>query len=77
MRVATQEAEMSLKYHLPYLRNNLVMIFSRQEESTVSTAEGRDELRLIALEDLRELMTQEEGKPLIEDLMFNNFVVQR
>lgn len=77
LRVSTQAAEMSLRYHLPYLRNNLLLLFARQEESNVTTSEGRDQLRQTALDDLRALMTEEEGDPLIEDLMFNNFVVQR
>jgi flagellar FliL protein len=77
LRVSSQAAEMSLRYHLPYLRNNLVLLFSSQEESTLVSAEGRDELRRAALANLRELMTEEEGDPLIEDLVFSNFVVQR
>ncbi len=77
LRVSTQEAEMSLRYHLPYLRNNLLLLFARQEESGVASSEGRDALRKAALEDLRAFMKQEEGDPMIEDLMFSNFVVQR
>ena len=53
------------------------MLLSRQDESTVSSASGRDAIKAEALAELNELLQSEEGMPLIEDLMFTNFVVQR
>lgn len=76
-RVATRDAEMALRYHLPALRNELVLLFSRQEESTLTTSEGRERLRHEALDELRDVMKREEGHTYIDDLVFDNFVVQR
>lgn len=77
IRVSTQEAEMAARYHLPALRNALVLLLSRQDEVTVSTGSGREAIREEALVELRAILKVEEGHPYIDDLMFTNFVVQR
>jgi len=77
VRVSSHDAEMALRNHFPYLRNNLVLLFSRQDEASVSSREGREVLREEALAELRAVMEAEEGETYIEDLMFSNFVVQR
>ena len=76
LKVADPEAEVALKYHTPALRNALVLLFSRQEDGAVSSSDGREQIRQEALTQLRDIMQAEEGKPVIEDLVFSNFVVQ-
>ncbi len=77
VRVSTQAAEMAARYHLPALRNALILLLSQQDEAAVSTGGGRDLLRASALAELNEILEWEEGEALIDDLMFTNFVVQR
>ncbi len=77
VRVANKEAEYATRYHLPALRNRLVLLLSRQDDSTISSSSGRETIKAEALQELREVLEQEEGEPHIEDLMFTNFVVQR
>ncbi|MCR9259909.1 MAG: flagellar basal body-associated FliL family protein [Pseudomonadaceae bacterium] len=77
VRVANKEAEYAARYHLPALRNSLVMLLSRQDESTVSSSSGRETIKVEALQELREILEREEGAGHIEDVMFTNFVVQR
>ncbi len=77
VRVSNKDAEYAARYHLPALRNTLVMLLSRQDESTVSSASGRETIKAEALAEVREILQAEEGDPFIEDLMFTNFVVQR
>jgi len=77
VRVSTQQAEMAARYHLPALRNALVLLLSQQDEAAVSTGGGREILRAQALADLNEILEREEGEGMIDDLMFTNFVVQR
>jgi len=68
---------MATRYHLPALRNALVLLLSRQDEATVSTGGGRELIRTEALAELRTILEIEEGEPCIDDLMFTNFIVQR
>lgn len=77
VRVANKEAEYAARYHLPALRDRLVMLLSRQDDSTISSSSGRETIKAEALQELREVLEREEGEPHIEDLMFTNFVVQR
>ena len=76
LKVANAEGEAALKYHTPALRNALVLLFSRQEDAAVSSSDGREQIRQQALTELREVMQTESGEPIIEDLVFSNFVVQ-
>jgi len=77
VRVDDINGEYATKYHLAALRNSLVLLLSRQDESTVSSAAGRETIKAEALAELREILHAEEGEGHIEELMFTNFVVQR
>ncbi len=77
VRVSDQAAEMATRYHLPALRSALVLLLSRQDEATVSTGSGRELVRAEALTELRAILETEEGAPMIDDLLFTNFIVQR
>lgn len=77
VRVSSKEAEYATRYHLPALRNSLVLLLSRQDESTVSSSTGRNAIKVEALQELREILEEEEGDAFIDDLMFTQFVVQR
>jgi flagellar FliL protein len=77
VRVTGQEAASAVRYHLPALRNSLVLLLSRQDESTVTTGVGREAIRAEALAELRSILEAEEGQPYLEDVLFTNFIVQR
>lgn len=77
VRTASAEAEAAVKYHLPLMRNALVLLLSRQSEGTVSTREGRAEMRAQAIEELNKLLLEEEGEEYVLDILFTNFIVQR
>ena len=77
VRVSNKEAEYAARYHAPALRNSIVLLLSRQDESTVASSTGRETLKAEALTEIRQLLELEEGESHIEDLMFTNFVVQR
>lgn len=77
VRVASRDGEYATRYHLPALRDKLVLLLARQDESTISSTMGRETIKAEALAELREVLEKEEGEGFIEDLMFTNFVVQR
>lgn len=62
--------------HTPYLRNQLVFLLSQQTAKIINNSQGREELRKKALEEVRAAMVFLEEAPLVEDLYFQNFVVQ-
>ncbi|MGB4075980.1 flagellar basal body-associated FliL family protein [Pseudomonas sp.] len=76
LRVTGADVEAKVKHHEPLIRNQLVMLFSQQTEEAMAAAGARETLRAEALKQVQGVLTQEEGKPLVEDLLFNNLIIQ-
>ncbi len=76
LRVIGAEAAGKVNHHQAYIRNQMVLLLSQQDDKTVNSAQGREKLRQVALEEVRALMSELEGLPYIEDLYFQNFVAQ-
>jgi flagellar FliL protein len=76
LRVTGTEAEEKVEYHEPLIRNQLVMLFAQQTDESLSTVEAKEKLRVEALKQVQQVLQQEEGKPLVDDLLFNNLIVQ-
>lgn len=61
----------------PIIRNDLLLLFGAQQAETVATPEGKEALRLAALEAVRKIVTEEGGKPeALEAVYFTSFVMQ-
>ena len=76
LKVTGTEAEAAVKRQDPLLRNQLVALFAQQTADSMSNVEGKEKLRQEALKQLQQVMNDEEGKPIVEDLLFNNLIVQ-
>lgn len=76
LRVTGADVEAKVKHHDPLIRNQLVMLFSQQTEAGMAAAGARETLRAEALKQVQDVLVQEEGKPLVEDLLFNNLIIQ-
>jgi len=76
LRIGTSEAEAKVKHHEPLIRNQLVMLFSQQTDASLGSVEAKEVLRKEALQQVQSVLTQEEGSPLVDDLLFNNLIIQ-
>jgi len=76
LRVTGAEAASKVNHHQAYIRNQLVLLLSQQKDATINSAAGREELRQVALDEVKALMNELEGKPYVDDLYFQNFVAQ-
>ncbi len=76
LRVTGSEAQDRVEHHEPLIRNQLVMLFSQQTDETLGNVEAKEKLRQEALKQVQQVLNQEEGKPLVDDLLFNNLIVQ-
>ncbi|MBV1871105.1 MAG: flagellar basal body-associated protein FliL [Gammaproteobacteria bacterium] len=63
--------------HTPYIRSVLVSIFSRQDEESLTTREGKSSLQQEALEAIQQILVEEEGEPLVDSVLFTNFIIQK
>lgn len=76
LQVAGADAAKSVEYHEPLIRNQLVMLFAQQTDESLATPDSKEKLRQEALKQVQQVLQQEEGKPLVDDLLFNNLIIQ-
>ncbi|OLU25607.1 flagellar basal body-associated protein FliL [Pseudomonas sp. PA15(2017)] len=76
LRVTGADAEAKVTHHEPLIRNQLVMLFSQQTEENLASPDAKEKLRQEALKQVQQVLTDEEGQPLVEDLLFNNLILQ-
>jgi len=76
LRVTGDAAAAAVKHHEPLIRNQLVALFTQQTVDNMSNVDAKERLRQEALKQVQQVMEAEEGKPIVEDLLFNNLIVQ-
>ena len=79
VKAVGRDGEVAVKHHQPQIRNAIVMLLSEQTDDTVSTAAGREQIRIKALEAVRQIMVKENGEKgyeMVGDLLFTSFVIQ-
>ena len=76
LRVTGNEAAKAVKSNDPLIRNQLVGLFTQQTSETLGSVEAKEKLRQEALKQIQQVMTDETGKPMVDDLLFNNLIVQ-
>ena len=76
LRVTGPEAAAAVKANDALIRNQLVALFTQQTNEAMSTVEGKEKLRQEALKQTQQVMNDETGKPVVEDLLFNNLIIQ-
>ncbi len=77
VRLQDGAAANSVRHHMPYIRNNLVMLFSAQTEESINSQDGKEALRQEALQEVRNVIMQEDRQEGVVDLYFNTILVQR
>ena len=76
LRVTGADAEAAVKRNDALIRNQLVSLFTQQTVDSMSSAEAKENIRQEALKQVQRVMNDEEGEPVVEDLLLNNFIVQ-
>ncbi len=66
----------AVKLHVPYLRNDLVMLFSSKTKEQLLRADGQHSLRRQALTILRKRMQKEEPSVNIEKVLFTQVLIE-
>ncbi len=65
----------AVRRHQPYIRNNLVMLFSRQTEEGLQSPEGRQHLKEEALQEVLNALQAESEPTLVKEVLFTSFIV--
>lgn len=77
LRVKDTSSSNAARHHMPLIRDYLVTLFSRQTDEDIDTRDGKEAIRVAALEGVQNLLLEEDGEQGITNLYFNNFVIQR
>ncbi len=75
LRVKTENVA-KVQYHEPLIRDQLIQMFAQQSDADMNEHAGKEAVRQAALLQVQQVLSQEEGETLVEDLLFNNLVVQ-
>lgn len=62
--------------NMPLVRNTVVMNLSRQGENNVVTPRGQERIRQQLRDDLRHVLETQVGAPLVDEVLFTNFIFQ-
>jgi flagellar FliL protein len=79
VQVMTRDPETAeqLKSNDPVVRNDLLLLLGNQNYHTISSREGKEKLRLQALDAVRKVVKSAGGKPeKVEAVYFTSFVMQ-
>ncbi len=77
VRVASGTAADSIRHHMPYIRNNLIMLFSAQSDETIASQSGKEALRRESLREIQNIVKTEDKVDGVTDLYFNSFILQK
>lgn len=66
----------AITLHMPAIRDQLIVLFSSSDYPTLSSREGKEELRQQALATLKRILDQNGAPDAVEGLYFTNFVMQ-
>lgn len=76
LKIRDPEVVAAVELHMSMIRNALVMLLSGQVYEDLQTPEGKELMRQQALEEIRQIIENEIGKPGVEQVLFTNFVMQ-
>lgn len=62
--------------HLPYIRHNLVMLFSSQSGDALNSIEGKHKLQEDAMNQVIAVLNEENEASDVEDILFTSFIVE-
>ncbi len=65
-----------VELHLPLIQDRLIDFFNKQDKSVIQPFSEREKLRQAAKETVSEVLKEEIGKDVVENLLFTNYVFQ-
>ena len=77
VRLSNSNAANSLRHHMPLVRHEIVMIFSRQTDEGLGTQDGKEAMRQEILEVVRKVIKEQDGQEGVVDVFFNTLMIQR
>lgn len=74
--VANSKDLATIEHHQPLIRDAVIELLGKQNEETIKSLSGREDLRKSLVEHLNKILLPETGKTLIADLLFTKYLYQ-
>ncbi len=75
--MAEDEARIDdIKKHLPKIQHVVNLVFSRQVFEELGTPEGKEKMRMEALQEIKSILKKPMGDDNVDDILYTNFVTQ-
>lgn len=65
-----------IRKHLPKIQHVMNMVLSRQKFEDLGTAEGKEKMRMEALEEIQKVLNSAMGEDNVDDIFYTTFVTQ-
>jgi len=75
-QIRGDDHRITVKLHMPQLKNDILMLVSQQSADELKTPEGRIKLQQQSLETVQKTLTELTGEPIVEKVLFISFVMQ-
>lgn len=76
LMVRGEKNEELAKKHIPLIESTLHEVFSSTTAERLKSAEGKGQLRELALTEVRSALTEITGSPVVEQVLFTSLVMQ-
>lgn len=76
LMVSDPRAVAALEQHMPLVRNTLMMSLASQTEANVTSPSGQERIRRELLQELNSILSSQVGAPLVDEVLFTNFIYQ-
>ncbi len=76
LQVAGSENLDLLEYHKPLIENAITDVINQQDEATIKDIDKRDAIRAAIKIRLSEVLKEETGKEIVDDVLFTKFIYQ-
>lgn len=76
LRVKGLEHMELAQYHEAAIKNAILLVLGEQTEESITSAAGKENMRKKALKNIQKVLQEEEGKAIVEDLLFTALVIQ-
>lgn len=73
--VSNEDAIDHIEDNLPFIKNDLVALFSSKSFDELKTSEGKEQLRAEALDKVQTILKRESGKTWVKSILFTSFVM--
>jgi len=74
--VSDEGAKEAVEAHVPAIRHQIIVLLSEQKAIDMKTPSKRNDIRKLATEKVKELMSELDKNVEVEDVLFSSFLIQ-